>query len=70
MAKTILPGTRVRFTHPTSNGGEVRFTAKVIKVEGDRAWVEMPERVRHMPFPPLGGKRYGLYDISKLVVAS
>lgn len=69
MAKTIAVGTKVRFSHPTSNGGLVRFSAKVVKIENDYAWVEMPERVRRMPFPPLGGKRYGKYLISALVGA-
>lgn len=63
----VAIGTRCKFQHPTSNGGLVTFTAKVVKVEGDFAWVEMPLRVRQMPFPPLGGKRYGKYAIAKLV---
>lgn len=67
MAVTV--GTKVRFTHPTSNGGTVRFTAKVVRLDGEYAWVEMPARVRSMPFPPLGGKRYGKYRTSQLVEA-
>jgi len=69
MAKTLTVGTKVLFTHPTSNGGTVRFSARVVKLQGDSVWVEMPERVRAMPFPPIGGKRYGLYKLSDLVVA-
>jgi hypothetical protein len=67
---TLALGTRVRFSHPTSNGGTVTFTARVVKQAGNgRVWVEMPARVRRMPFPPLGGKRYGLYNVADLVVA-
>lgn len=64
----IVVGTKVRFQHPTSNGGVVTFTARVVKVEDRGVWVEMPECVRRMPFAPLGGKRYGLYSAEKLVV--
>lgn len=66
-------GSRIRFRHPTSNGGHVTFTARVVKIEdnGD-VWVEIPTRVRSMPFPPLGGKRYGRYsaDVVRAVVQS
>ncbi len=65
---TIEIGTRCVFSHPTSNGGQVTFSAKVVKVDGDSAWVEMPDRVRRMPFAPLGGKRYGKYPMSALVI--
>lgn len=68
MTNAIQVGTVVRFTHPTSNGGTVTFSARVVKMQGDHAWVEMPQRVRTMPFPPIGGKRYGLYPVSSLVV--
>jgi hypothetical protein len=44
----------------------VHFSARIVKVEGDHAWVEIPARIRALPFPPLGGKRYGLFPISKL----
>jgi hypothetical protein len=62
-------GARVRFTHPTSAGGTVRFSARVVRIDGDYAWVEMPERIRRIPFPPIGGKRYGKYRITDLVLA-
>lgn len=69
MSNTVKVGDRARFTHPTSNGGVVRFTAPIVKIEAEgRAWVEMPERVRRMPFAPLGGKRYGLYNVNDLKV--
>jgi len=46
-------------THPTSNGGTVKFTARIVKREADGSvWVEIPKRARTMPFPPYGGKRY------------
>jgi hypothetical protein len=67
MSKDIAVGTRVRFSHPTSNGGTVTFMAVVRRLEGDSAWVEMPARVRRMPFAPLGGKRYGKYKVADLV---
>lgn len=65
MAK-IAVGSKIRFSHPTSNGGTLTFTAKVVKIAGDLAWVEIPERVRLVPFPPVGGKRYAAYAVSKL----
>ncbi len=68
-ARDIRVGTKVRFSHPLSDGGMLHFTATVVKlVDDDMAWVEMPERVRRIPFPPLGGRRYGLYKRSQLVV--
>ena len=62
-------GTKVVFDHPLSDGGMLRFSARVVKLAGENAYVEMPARVRAIPFPPLGGKRYGLFPIAKLVAA-
>lgn len=65
----ITVGSVVRFSHPLSSGGLLNFNAKVVKLEGTYAWVEMPERVRSIPFAPLGGKRYGKYAIAALKAA-
>ena len=45
------------------------FIARVVKLQDEKAWVEMPARVRGIPFAPLGGKRYGLYKVKDLVLA-
>lgn len=64
---TVTIGTKVRFRLSTSDGGYVTFSARVVKFQGDdHVWIEMPPRVRSLPFPPLGGKRYGLYAIATL----
>jgi hypothetical protein len=64
----IAVGTKVRFSH-NHLFQRISFSARVVKVVNDKAWVEMPERVRRLPFPPLGGKRYGLFPISALQTA-
>lgn len=61
----IAVGTRVRFTH-SHVMQTVTFSARVVKLDGAYAWVEMPARVRALPFPPIGGKRYGKYLIANL----
>ena len=63
---TIHVGSKVRFRHYHLLQ-IVDFTARVVRLDGDFAWVEMPARVRRLPFPPLGGKRYGKYRVSSLV---
>lgn len=66
----ITVGSKVRFSTTHSDMSVITFSARVVKLDGrGNAWVEMPERVRKLPFPPLGGKRYGLYPISSLVSA-
>ena len=67
--KKIEVGTRVKFSHSLSNGGMLTFIARVVKLQDEKAWVEMPARVRGIPFAPLGGKRYGLYKVKDLVLA-
>jgi hypothetical protein len=65
-----LIGRRARFSISNSNGSVITFTAPIVKLQGDdMVWIEMPARVRRLPFPPLGGKRYGLFPISTLVFA-
>ena len=64
-----LLGRKARFSHSLSNGAIVNFTASIVKLaHDDQVWVEMPARVRQLPFPPLGGKRYGLFPVSKLIL--
>lgn len=64
-----LVGRKARFSTTHSDGSIITFSARIAKDNGDgTAWVEMPTRVRQLPFPPLGGKRFGRYLISKLVL--
>lgn len=44
----------------------VVFSARIVKIKGEFAWVEIPEQIRNLPFPPLKGKRYGIYKIKDL----
>jgi len=60
---------KARFSTMHSDGSTITFAARIVKDNGDgTVWVEMPERVRRLPFPPLGGKRFGLYEKSTLVI--
>jgi hypothetical protein len=62
-SKPLAP-TSLRLTHPTTNGGTVTFRSPIVKHDPDGAvWVEIPKRVRTMPFPPLSGKRYAKFYV-------
>ena len=62
-----MVGKRVLFSTTHSDGSIVRFSAPIVKDNGDgTVYVQMPERVRSLPFPPLGGKKYGLFRVSDL----
>jgi hypothetical protein len=41
--------------------------APVAKIEGEFACVRFPEKVRNLPFPRVGGEKYGKVAIAKLV---
>lgn len=67
----IKVGDKVRFSTTTSSGATVTFSARVAKMvshgnHGQCAWVEYPDRVRKMPFPPNDGKKYGLFTLDTL----
>jgi len=49
---------KIRFITTLSNGGTLTFSAPVIAMRiKDRApIIRVPSRVRHIPFPPFGGK--------------
>jgi hypothetical protein len=49
---------RVRMATMHSDGSRVDYSARIIRREEDGTWVEIPERVRALPFPPYQGKRY------------
>ena len=68
MDNTFRVNDKVRFSHHHVLQA-VTFAARIVKIDGAFAWVEMPPRVRRLPFPPIGGKRYGKYEMSKLVRA-
>jgi hypothetical protein len=51
MAHTFQLGDKVRFQH-THVLEVVYFTARVVKLDGEHVWLEVPERVRRLPFPP------------------
>ena len=66
MESKVIVGARVRFTHPTSNGGRVTYTAQVVRVTDGIAVVCVPARVRSMPFAPGGGAKFLRYRIESL----
>lgn len=58
----LLLGARVRFVHPLPDGGLVRFSARVVRLNDDgSATVRIPDRVRRIPFPPAGGAPFARY---------
>ena len=63
---TLHPGAKITFSHPLSNGGMLRYSATIVKLESDSVWVEIPPRVRRIPFPPVKGKRYARYLLKDL----
>ena len=69
MTSTLI-GRKARFHCDQATGERVTYSARIVKVDGANAWVEIPERVRTLPFPPHGGKRYALFAIHSLKVQS
>jgi hypothetical protein len=60
---------KIQFQTTHSDGSTIRFSARIVKDNGDgTVWAEMPERVRRLPFPPLGGKRFGMFRKSDVVL--
>lgn len=51
-----------------SNGLIITYSAKVLKItEKEKTiLVEIPERVRTLPFPPYKGKRYVIFDYNQV----
>ena len=63
-------GTKVRFTGTSSDRSTYTYTARVVKDNGNgTVWVEIPKRVRQLPFLPLDGKRYGLFRVADIAGA-
>ena len=65
MAK-LASGTKVRFTAPLSNGGRATWTATVIKIVDDVAYVRHPQRARTIPFSPVPLDALYKYSVDKL----
>lgn len=60
-------GTLVRMSTTHSDGSTITFKARVARDNGNgTVWVEFSKRVRSLPFPPCGGKRYGLFRIADI----
>lgn len=63
-------GDRVKFRH-SHLMDTIVFSARVVKIDTDgMVWVEIPTRVRELPFPPLQGKRYGKFRRQDLTLVS
>jgi hypothetical protein len=65
----ITCGTVLRFAHQHVLQTVV-YSAKVVKLDGEYVWVEIPQRIQRLPFPPAQGKRYGKYLASECQVRS
>ena len=52
--------TKIRFSTTHSDGSVITYAAPVVAVEiSDKSvWVEIPFRMRKLPFPPYNGKRF------------
>lgn len=61
-----LIGRKVRLATTNSDMSVVSYSARIVKIDGANAWVEIPDRVRSLPFPPYNGKRYALFAITSL----
>lgn len=63
-------GDKVRLSTTHSNGAIINYTATVRKFSqspvGLAVWVEIPQRVRDLPFPPYDGKRYAQFTVSQM----
>jgi hypothetical protein len=57
----VKVGDKITRTCTHSDGSVIRYAAKVVKVDATTYWVEIPARVRALPFPPFGGKRYAQF---------
>lgn len=47
-------GDRVRFQTTSSDRSVITYSAEVVKITETTYTVRVPERVRHLPFPPMG----------------
>lgn len=54
-------GDKIRMSTTHSDGSIVSYKATVVKLDGANVWLEIPQRVRSLPFPPYDGKRYALF---------
>lgn len=59
---TETPRLKLSTTH--SDGGIVSFRAVIVKREADGVWVRIPEKVRRLPFPPYGGKKFVKFSLA------
>jgi len=50
---------KIKLSTTHSNGSIITYSAPVIatRVKDRAAWVQIPARVRELPFPPFDGKR-------------
>lgn len=70
---SVKAGDKVLFTAPLSNGGAARWSALVVRVDGDTALVRHPARARTFPFSPVktpGLYRYRVESLVKKEVAN
>lgn len=63
----IAVGTRVRLSTTHSDGSTVTWTSVCVRVWRDGSvWLEIPARVRALPFAPYDGKRYAQFAPGQL----
>lgn len=67
---TIAVGALIQMSTTHSDGSVIRYKARVVRDNGNGTlWVEIPKRVRSLPFPPLDGKRYGLFRVADIAAS-
>jgi acetyltransferase-like isoleucine patch superfamily enzyme len=55
----------LRLSTTNSDGSVISYSARIVRTNPDNTiWVEIPARVRALPFPPYGGKRYAQFDLA------
>ena len=55
-------GDSVKLSTTHSDGSIITYRAKIFRINiGGTAWVEIPRRVRNLPFPPYKGKRFAQF---------
>lgn len=51
-------GDKINRETSNSDGSLIRYVARVVIADEKTYWIEIPKKVRSLPFPPFGGKRY------------
>lgn len=50
--------TRLKLATSASDGSIITYGATIVQQDDKTIWVEIPAKVRKLPFPPYNGKRF------------